>query len=104
MTDDLKKKMLSKPTDVQLDEYFSEKPSENPEFQDLLRRTLIHYSREDARKGLAFLMSALKYMAPVPSMELDILTLNSAHAQDVCYLRRPSPLSMSSRYLFAPRS
>jgi hypothetical protein len=43
-----------------LDEYLSEKPSANPEFQELLKRSLLHFSREEARKKLAFLMSALK--------------------------------------------
>jgi hypothetical protein len=43
-----------------LDEYFDEKASDNPEFADLLKRSLIHYAPEDARKGLAFILSALK--------------------------------------------
>jgi len=60
ITTSLKQNLLSKPTDTQLDEYLAEKPSDSPEFQDLLRRTLVQYSREDARKGLAFLTSALK--------------------------------------------
>ncbi len=60
MIDNLKKTLLSNPTDAQLDEYLSEKPSANPEFQELLKRSLLHFSREEARKKLAFLMSALK--------------------------------------------
>jgi hypothetical protein len=48
------------PNSENLDKYFDEKASDNPEFEDLLKRSLIHYAREDARKGLAFILSALK--------------------------------------------
>ena len=41
-------------------EYFNEKASDNPEFETLLKRSLVHYAPEDARKGLAFILSALK--------------------------------------------
>lgn len=66
ITNTLKKTLLTSPTDVQLDEFLSEKASASPDFQELLKRSLIQYSREDARKGLAFLMSALKYILPFP--------------------------------------
>ena len=60
VVDHLKKSMVNAPTSNLLDEYFDERPSESARFQDLLRRTLVHYSRDDARKGLAFVLSALK--------------------------------------------
>jgi len=43
-----------------LENYLDEKPSDNPDFQDLLKRVLVHFAREDARKGLAFILSTLK--------------------------------------------
>ena len=48
------------PDSQSLDEYFYEKASDNPEFEDLLKRSLVHYTPEDVRKGLAFILSALK--------------------------------------------
>ncbi|KAL3424760.1 long chain fatty alcohol oxidase [Phlyctema vagabunda] len=39
--------------------YFQEKPSDNPRFQALLKRTLTLYTREDAKKGFSFILSAL---------------------------------------------
>jgi hypothetical protein len=43
-----------------LEKYLNEKPSDNADFQDLLKRSLVHFAREDARKGLAFILSTLK--------------------------------------------
>jgi hypothetical protein len=43
-----------------LEKFLDEKPSDNPDFQDLLKRSLVHFAREDARKGLAFILSTLK--------------------------------------------
>ncbi len=48
------------PDETSFEEYLDEKPSENANFQDLLRRSLAYYAREDARKGLAFILSTLK--------------------------------------------
>jgi hypothetical protein len=48
------------PDGKSLDTFLDEKPSDNAEFQDLLKRSLLLYAREDARKGLAFILSALK--------------------------------------------
>ncbi len=50
------------PTKNELDEYLKEKPSESAEFKDLLKRQLVSYTREDRRKGLAFILSALKWV------------------------------------------
>ena len=47
-------------SEVQIDEFLAEKPSDNPEFHELVKRTLMQYSREDARKGFSFLLSGLK--------------------------------------------
>jgi 3-methyladenine DNA glycosylase AlkD len=58
--DHLKRTVVDTPDSQSLEEYFLERPSENPRFQDLLKRTLVVYSREDVRKGLAFVLSALK--------------------------------------------
>jgi len=43
-----------------LEKYLNEKPSDNADFQDLLKRSLVHFAREDARKGLAFILTTLK--------------------------------------------
>ena len=48
------------PNGKSLENYLDEKPSDNPDFQDLLKRSLVHFAREDARKGLAFILSTLK--------------------------------------------
>lgn len=48
------------PDGESLEKYLDEKPSDNPDFQDLLKRTLVQFAREDARKGLAFILSTLK--------------------------------------------
>lgn len=58
--DHSREKVKDLPADDVLDEFMSEKPSDCPGFEDLLSRTLIDYSREDARKGLAFVLSSLK--------------------------------------------
>lgn len=58
--DHLKETVVNAPESESLDEYLDEKPSDNPAFHGLLRRTLIQYTRDDARKGLAFILSALK--------------------------------------------
>lgn len=57
---DLKNSVVDAPQGEALDTYLQEKPSDNPQFHELLKRTLIHYSKDDARKGLAFILSALK--------------------------------------------
>lgn len=56
----LRRNVVNAPSEVQLDEYLAEKPSDSPEFHELVKRTLIQFSREDSRKGFAFLLSALK--------------------------------------------
>ncbi len=61
----LQRNMTNPPIQVQLDEYLAEKPSDTPEFHELVKRTLIHFSREDARKGFSFLLSALKYVPQI---------------------------------------
>lgn len=58
--EDLKKNVTDAPQGDSLERYLEEKPSDNPKFHELLQRSLIHYSPEDARKGLAFILSALK--------------------------------------------
>ena len=56
----LKANVVDPPSLELLDSYLGERPSENPDFQALFKRTLLDYSREDARKGLAIVLSALK--------------------------------------------
>jgi hypothetical protein len=58
--DYVKRTMPDAPDSETFDEYMDEKPSNNPDFEDLLKRSLVQYSREDVRKGLAFVLSALK--------------------------------------------
>jgi len=43
-----------------LEKYLDERPSDISDFQGLLKRSLVHFAREDARKGLAFILSTLK--------------------------------------------
>lgn len=56
----LKKGVVGTVEDKTLDEYLSEKPSENPRFRALLKRSMLVFSREDIRKTLALVLSALK--------------------------------------------
>lgn len=58
--DHIKMNVTEAPSSEELDEYMDERPSENKAFEDLLKRTLVHYAREDVRKGLAVVLSALK--------------------------------------------
>jgi hypothetical protein len=57
---DLKATLAYPPDSKSLDAFLDEKPSDNAEFQGLMKRSLLLYAREDARKGLAFILSALK--------------------------------------------
>ncbi|RFU25570.1 hypothetical protein B7463_g10767, partial [Scytalidium lignicola] len=59
IVDYVKEKIADAPDTDILDAYFDEKPSSNPEFQSLLKRTLQNYAREDARKGISFILSTL---------------------------------------------
>lgn len=58
--DELKRTITNPPSEETLTEYLAEKPSDNPEFHELVNRMLMDYSREDARKGFSVLLSALK--------------------------------------------
>ena len=58
--DNIKNTVVNPPTNESLDQYLHESPSANPRFQSLLKRTLGQYAPEDARKGLAFVLSTLK--------------------------------------------
>lgn len=57
----LKENVVNAPDGKSLEAYLEERPSDMPDFEDILLRTLVQYSREDARKGLAGLCGALKY-------------------------------------------
>jgi hypothetical protein len=56
----LKQTLINSPDSETLDAYLDEKPSGNPRFQALLQRTLSAFAREDARKGLSFILATLK--------------------------------------------
>lgn len=58
--DHIKTSVSEAPSSEELDKYMDERPSENKAFEDVLKRTLIHYARDDVRKGLIFVLSALK--------------------------------------------
>jgi len=60
--DHLKINLVNSPDSESLDEYLDENCSDNPQFQSLLKRYLIHYARDDARSGLAFILSTLKWV------------------------------------------
>ncbi|RDW84724.1 long chain fatty alcohol oxidase-like protein [Coleophoma cylindrospora] len=57
--DHITSNVVNPPGSQSLDEYFSEKPSDNPRFQELLKRTLVSGSPEDSKKALSFVLSAL---------------------------------------------
>lgn len=60
-TNHLKELLLENaPASESLDEYFDEKPSDIPQFQDLLKRSLVFFARDDAKKGLTLVLSTLK--------------------------------------------
>lgn len=56
----IKEEVVGVSDDQLLEVYFNEKASSIPQFQELLRETVSKHVREDAKKGLAFVMSALK--------------------------------------------
>jgi len=56
----MRENVVDPPDEETLDAYLAERPSDNAEFQDLLLRQLVHYSREDQRSGLRFILSALR--------------------------------------------
>ena len=60
--DHLKETVVDPPTSEALDKYLDERPSVNPRFQSLLKRSLGQYAPEQARKGLSFVLSTLKYV------------------------------------------
>ncbi|KAH8595718.1 long chain fatty alcohol oxidase-like protein [Bisporella sp. PMI_857] len=55
----LQSNVTNPPSQDLLAKYLEERPSTNPKFQDALQRILVQRSRDDARKGLAFILSAL---------------------------------------------
>jgi hypothetical protein len=58
--DHIREKVTNAPSSAALDEYFQEKPSDLPEFLETIKRMLWFYVREDGRKGLSVVLSALK--------------------------------------------
>lgn len=56
----LKKVLVNSPDSESLDEYLDEKPSDNPRFRALLLRSLSTFARDDAKKGLSFVLTTLK--------------------------------------------
>lgn len=60
--DRIKKTIVDPSNSGVLDEYFRERPSENPRFQEMLKRTLNMFTKDDVKRGLAFILSALKYV------------------------------------------
>jgi hypothetical protein len=58
--DDLRKAVVGPVDEKDIDDFLSEKPSANPRFQALLKRSMIAFSREDVRKNLILVLSALK--------------------------------------------
>jgi hypothetical protein len=57
---DLRKTVTNAPDNSVLEEYLAERPSDSEEFQDMLRRALLVYSKEDSRNGLKTILAALK--------------------------------------------
>ncbi|KAH8815658.1 hypothetical protein F5884DRAFT_187284 [Xylogone sp. PMI_703] len=57
--DNVKKRVVDAPDNDIIEAYLADKPSTNPKFLDLLKRTLQVYIREDGRKGISFILSTL---------------------------------------------
>jgi hypothetical protein len=55
----IKEKVVEAPSEEALQAYFEESASANQAFVDLLKRILMHYVKDDQRKALAFVLSAL---------------------------------------------
>ncbi|KAL5326810.1 hypothetical protein ACEPPN_004499 [Leptodophora sp. 'Broadleaf-Isolate-01'] len=55
----LKETVVDPPNAKDLDEFLAERASDIPGFQQLLKRSLVFYAPQDARKGLGFILSAL---------------------------------------------
>lgn len=78
----MRKTVCSPPSNEALDAFLNEKPSDIPEFQDILLRTLSIYAREDARKVLAFVLTTLNtrlgslmltgYASPLQSHSINV--------------------------------
>lgn len=73
----LKENVFDPPKDSDLDGFLAERASEIPAFQELLKRSLVFYASEDSRKGLAFILSALKYIPQVIYPSQNILCFSS---------------------------
>lgn len=56
----LKDTVTNAPDSESLDEYLDERPTENKRFRELLQRTFVFNVRDDAKKGLGFILAALK--------------------------------------------
>jgi hypothetical protein len=56
----LKRTVVNPPDSESLELYLNERPSDIPRFQDLLKRTLVFFTRDDAKKGLTLVLSTLK--------------------------------------------
>ena len=57
--------VVDPPNEKDLNDYFNERASDIPAFHELLKRMLAHYTPEDSRKGLGFILSSLKYILPI---------------------------------------
>lgn len=64
LVEDLKQSIENPPADSLIVEYLSEGATTYEAFQRELQRTLSVYVREDARKGIAFILNSMKYVAP----------------------------------------
>ena len=58
--EDLEKRLPSGSKDKLVHSYLQEKARSIPAFRELLQRTLVDYVREDARKGIRVILSALE--------------------------------------------
>ena len=68
-----KKTSTPRSTNLELPErYLQERASSIPEFRQLLRRTLGDFVREDARKGIRVILSALEYVYKVQSKSAEV--------------------------------
>jgi hypothetical protein len=61
--DNIKNSVVNAPSSEDFDDFLSQRPSQNPDFRPLTTRYLDQYAPDDAKKGLGFVLSTLKYVS-----------------------------------------
>jgi hypothetical protein len=99
--DHLKNTVVNPPTGEYLDEYLDERPSANPGFQSLLKRYLGQYAPDDAKKGLSFILSTLKYVQNISNGSA-VRSQSQTYVQELTFLQHSSWIETSYRIHYSP--